>query len=103
MGDRSAAAVRPGRSRQFYGLPTSRYWAEDPDTGVYRRAAGGPHLAFTWLDACFYAWAFALWLEEMHQWAVDSARGMNHVDDLINIIDVVSLFALLLALVLPLC
>ena len=50
------------------------YWAEDPDTGVYSRASGGPHLAFTALDACFYAWSVALWLEEMHQWAVDAAR-----------------------------
>ena len=78
------------------------YWAEDPDTGVYSRASGGPHLAFTALDACFYTWAVSLWLEEMHQWAVDRARGMSHVSDLINILDVVSLFALLLAFVLRL-
>jgi ADP-ribose pyrophosphatase len=76
------------------------YEAEDPDTGILGPAPGGPHLAFTWLDLFFYAWAFTLWLEEMHQWAVDSARGMSHVSDMINIIDVVSLFALLLAFLL---
>ena len=73
------------------------YRGEDPDTGQVAPAPGGPHLHLTALDAIFYLWAFALFLEEMHQWAVDASRDMTHVGDLDNIIDLISLSALLLA------
>ena len=75
---------------------------EDAETGLLVRAVGGPHHGFSALDGLFFAWSTALWLEEMHQWALDLVRGHSHMEDFSNVIDVVSLSTLLLVLVLRL-
>mgnify|MGYP006888856832 CR=1 FL=1 len=55
MGSNGKETVATGSQIGFYGPKHEPDWR-------------------TALDAIFYLWAFALFLEEMHQWAVDASR-----------------------------